>query len=347
MNLMFMRSLAKKKASAFLSANCLLKLTKILNKLQTYSGVNHVNKHCACADLLVKYMGNKHQTANTVLIQSYENLNMKKTQISDLWNMQNEGRNDIPRLLKEDIVTSSLHDTVMVFRDGMVKSHSVILASISQNFRQIMEVVPEVDTKYVIIPSVSTNTWTQFDDDIVPGLLDKELLELADVLGVSLGSGNDELTSDDIKIELIQEDDCIEDCIDDCKESFFGSICDEDNIHASKLENSSPDSKPNKSTEQIKIPPFLSKTPTKSECEKCKETFQDRYALKKHLYASPCSGKSEYQLTAIAASLAIIEEKVFDRRKVYECKECQREFKTPYSFRAFLCENVQMYRMWK
>ena len=110
---------------------------------------------------------------------------MKKTQISDFWYIENGGKNGILSLLKEDTVTSSLYDTVMVFRDGMVKSHSVILASISQNLKQILEAVPEVDTKYVIIPSGSTNTWTKFvrclfsldDDDLVPGLLDKELLE--------------------------------------------------------------------------------------------------------------------------------------------------------------------------
>ena len=137
---------------------------------------------------------------------------MKKTKISDFWNIQNGGKNDILSLLKEDTVTSTLHDTVMVFRDGMVKSHSVILALISENLKQIMEAVPEVETKYVIIPSVSTNTWIKFerclfslgDDDLVPGILDKELLELADLLVVSLGSSSGELLREDIKIELIQ-----------------------------------------------------------------------------------------------------------------------------------------------
>ena len=87
----------------------------------------------------------------------------------------------------------------------------------------------------------------------------------------------------------------------------------------------------------------MSKTPTKSECEKCKETYQDRYALKNHLYASPCSGKSEYELTAIAASLAIIEEKMVDRRKCYECKECQYQTKIREHMMNHCQKHTKMY----
>ena len=274
---------------------------------------------------------------------------MKKNKCSDFCNVrQNGGEKEILRMLDEDSLTSTLHDTVLVFRDGMVKTHSVILASISKILKNIMEAVQNVETKYIIIPSLSIGTWTQFVKYLLSkgkvfdsGSLVGELMELIEVLGVRWEpSHKGEMISDDltIKLETIEED--------AFKEEFHSSVCEnsfdmignnEDEIHLVSKSNKSTDHRNNRKQE---VGTAMTKT---SKCIKCRETFEDRYALKNHLFASPCSGKSQYELTAIAASLAIIEEKVVNRRKLYECKVCNYQTKIREHMMNHCQKHTKMY----
>ena len=53
--------------------------------------------------------------------------------------------------------------------------------------------------------------------------------------------------------------------------------------------------------------------------------------------------ETEYELTAVAASLVIIEEKVVDIRKLYECKECQYQTKIREHMMNHCQKHTKMY----